>query len=149
MGATYCRITLLRIFKETTKMSDTTEKITVKDFKDAFKKSGNKFNARKVEIDGETFDSRKEGAQYLTFKAQMKASEPKDRVIKIECHVRYDITINEIAICSYELDFRITYADYSIKFYDVKGLKKGASYQIFRLKKRLMLACHGITITEV
>ena len=54
----------------------------------------NKFNAKKVIIDGITFDSIKESKEYQQLIMQKKAKCESDRVINIELHPRFDIIIN-------------------------------------------------------
>lgn len=109
----------------------------------------NKFNAKKVIIDGIKFDSTKEGNYYKRLKLQQKAVNPAERVVDIKLQVRYDIVVNEKKICFYKLDFQVTYADGRKEYVDVKGHKKGAAYQNFRLKKKLVEALYNISITEV
>jgi len=109
----------------------------------------NKFNAKKVVIDGIKFDSIKEGRYYKSLLIQKKAVNPSDRVVDIQTQVRYDIDVNGKRIGFYKLDFHVTYANGRIEYVDVKGLKKGSAYQIFRLKKKLVEAIYNISIKEV
>ncbi len=114
------------------------------------KKNGvkpNKYNAKKTEYNGEIYDSAKEAAYAAKMHIQKKASGP-DKVLKIEKQVRYDVIVNDKKICFYKLDFKVTYKD-RIEYIDVKGLRRGCGYQMFRLKKKLVEALYGITITEV
>jgi hypothetical protein len=46
------------------------------------------------------------------------------------------------------VDFIVTYSD-RVEYIDVKGYKKGCAYQMFRLKKKMVEAFHGIEIIEV
>ena len=109
----------------------------------------NKFNAKKTLVGGIVFDSKKEGKYYSTLNLLRKARDSKDRVVDIELQKRYDIYINDKRICYYKLDFLVEYADGHIEYVDVKGLRKGAAYQIFRLKKKMVEAYYDIEITEV
>lgn len=109
----------------------------------------NKFNAKKVIIDGFIFDSQKEGRRYNVLKQLKKGSLAVDRVVRIELQPRYDIVVNEKKIGFYKADFRVTYSDGSIEIEDVKGLKKGSAYQLFRLKKKLVEAIYNIQIIEI
>jgi hypothetical protein len=63
--------------------------------------------------------------------------------------VKYKIDINGIHICYYLADF--VYVDRLMDktiVEDVKGMKRGAAYQMFKLKAKLMKACYGIDILE-
>ena len=108
----------------------------------------NKFNAKKTIIDGITFDSIKEGNYYSQLLLQKNAKNDTDRVISIELQPRYDIIINGQKIGFYKADFKTGYADKRIEIVDVKGLKKGSAYQLFRLKKKLVEAIYNIEIIE-
>ncbi|MBN2661561.1 MAG: DUF1064 domain-containing protein [Tannerellaceae bacterium] len=109
----------------------------------------NKFHAQKIDINGEIFDSKKEYRYFVKLDLCRKASTNSERVISIERQVRYDIHVNEKYIAFYKLDFRVKYADGKIRHIDIKGLKKGSAYQIFRLKKKLVEAIYGIQIEEI
>lgn len=108
----------------------------------------NKFGAKKIIIDGIKFDSIKEGRYYMQLCLQKKATNPSRRVVDLELQPRFDIIVNNKKICHYKADFRIRYADGRIEVVDVKGLKKGSSYQLFKLKKKLVEALYGIEIIE-
>ena len=109
----------------------------------------NKFNARKITCSDGTFDSLKEFKFYLQLKAQMKAADPDFRVMAIERQVRYDIAIAGQKIGFYKLDYRVTYANGNKRYFDVKGCRTGASYQLFKLKKKCVEAIYEIKIEEV
>ena len=109
----------------------------------------NKFNAKRIVTEHGTFDSKKEYNYYKTLILQKKASDPRDRVTDIQTQVRYNIDVNEKRIGFYKLDFKVKYADGRIEYVDVKGLKKGCAYQMFRIKKKLVEAIYLITIKEV
>lgn len=109
----------------------------------------NKFHAQKIEIGGEVFDSKKEYRYFSELEMLKKAKDEKSRVVSIERQVRYDIIVNEKKIGFYKLDFKVKYADGHYRFIDIKGLKKGSAYQIFRLKKKLVEAIYGIKIEEI
>ena len=108
----------------------------------------NKFNAEKIIIHGIIFDSKKEGLYYLKLLMLKKAKKENERVINIALQPRYDIVINRKKIGFYKADFKVTYADKHTEVIDVKGLKKGSAYQLFRLKKKLVEALYNIEIIE-
>ena len=108
----------------------------------------NKFNAIKVKTEYGTFDSKKEYAYFKRLMIQKKAVNLYDRVSDIQRQVRYDIAVEGKHICFYKLDFKVKYADGRVEHVDVKGLKKGAAHQIFRIKKKLVEAIFKIEILE-
>lgn len=112
-------------------------------------KQQNKFNARKITCSDGTFDSVKEYKFYLQLKAQMKAVDNDLRVQSIERQVRYDIVIAGQKIGFYKLDHLVTYANGNKRYFDVKGCRSGAAYQLFRLKKKCVEAIYNIKIEEV
>lgn len=73
-----------------------------------------------------------------------KAANPKEKVLKIEEQVPFEIIINDHKICKYLLDFKVTYQDRT-EYVDVKGIKT----DIYKLKKKLVEACYPIKIKEV
>lgn len=109
----------------------------------------NKFNAKKVITSAGVFDSKKEYAYYMQLVSLQKSINPAYKVVNIRKQVRYDIKVNKKHIGFYKLDFQVTYADGRIEFVDIKGLKKGSAYQLFRLKKKLVEAIYNISIKEV
>jgi hypothetical protein len=109
----------------------------------------NKFNAIPIIVDGIRFSSTKEGSFYRKLCLQKKAIRPDLQVVDIELQPRFDIIINKQKIAFYKADFRVTYADNHITIFDVKGCKKGAAYQLFKLKKKIIEALYNIEIVEV
>lgn len=108
----------------------------------------NKFGAKKTTINGIEFDSKKEAVYYSGLQTLRLAQHDNNRVVDIELQPRYDIVINDKKIGFYKADFKVTYADKRIEIIDVKGLKKGSAYQLFRLKKKLVEALYNIEIIE-
>lgn len=100
----------------------------------------NKYNATKTVYNGIKYDSKKEAAYAKELDLLLNYGE----VLEIERQVPFVITINEKKICTYKLDFKVTYAD-RIEYVDVKGFKTS----IYRLKKKMVEAYYGIEITEV
>lgn len=74
-----------------------------------------------------------------------KATHPRDRVVKIEEQVPYSFVINGVKICTYKLDFRVTYADGSVEHVDTKGARTA----VYSLKAKLFHATQGFKIKEV
>ncbi len=103
----------------------------------------NKYNAVKTEYNGVKYDSKKEASRAFTLDVLRKAK-GNDRVLNIERQVSYDLIVNNIKIARYVLDFKITYSD-RVVHEDVKGVLT----PVYKLKKKLMKAIHGIDIIDV
>lgn len=108
-------------------------------------KKKNKFGAQKTEYNGRVFDSKKEARRAFELEAMRRAGE----VVKIDYQPRYDIIVNGKNIGYYKADFRVTYSDGRIEIEDVKGLKKGSAYSVFRIKKKLVEALYDVKIVEI
>lgn len=106
----------------------------------------NKFKAVAVVIDGVRFASKKEAARYNELKLLQKAGE----IHSLEIHPRFKIEINGRKICTYVADFRYwqSFGGRAV-IEDVKGYKKGAAYNLFKLKKAMLLATIGIEVAEL
>ena len=111
----------------------------------AFKR--NKYGAVKTEVDGIKFDSKAEAKRYKELKLLEKVGEITD----LELQVRYDFEINGVKLGFYKADFvyfvRLASSlaeSYGHTVEDVKGMKT----PVYNLKKKLMLALHGIEILE-
>jgi hypothetical protein len=93
----------------------------------------NKFNARKVELDGITFQSQAEARRYGELKWLERAGDIKALV----CHPRFPLTINGVTIGTYTGDF-LYYTGGRKTVEDVKGrLGEAAS-----LRLRVFKACY-------
>lgn len=106
-------------------------------------RGANKFGAVQTQADGYTFDSKREAARYQELKYLVLAGEIVNGTLLV--HRRYSLVVSGILIGHYEADFSYTEKDGSRIVEDVKGVKT----QVYRLKAKLMLAIHGITISEV
>jgi hypothetical protein len=93
--------------------------------------------------DGQHFKSHIEASYYKRCWVLKQSGE----VTLIEREVRYELIVNGVFICAYLMDFRITYADGHIEYIDCKS--DPTITPIYRLKKQLMLACHGIELKEI
>ncbi len=127
---------------------------------------GNKFNARKVVTPFGVFDSQKE---YERFQ-QLCLLERCGKIFKLdrqavfelipaqyEYYERYGKSGKRIKdgkrcvekACKYKADF-VYYDDRGNQIVeDTKGHKKGAAYDLFTIKRKLMLHIHGIKVKEV
>lgn len=129
-----------------------------------YRASGSKYNNKKVTIDGITFDSVKEGRRY----EELKLAEEAGAIGDLERQVRF-----ELIPAQREPDTRgarggvkkgkllerqvVYIADFVyIDLYtgekvveDVKGMKQGTAYEVFKLKRKLMLWRYGIKVKEI
>lgn len=125
-------------------------------------RNGTKYNARKVVVNGETYDSKKEAKRAF----ELAALEQKGLISGLKRQVKYilipaqrepDIigpkggkkpgkTIEkELA---YIADF-VYEKDGETIVEDVKGYREGGAYRIFCIKRKLMLWRYGIRVKEV
>lgn len=134
------------------------DQMSAQEFRDylAAKEKGknSKFGAVATEINGEKYDSELEASFHQDLLVLQRVGE----VAKIERSVRYELVVNGVFVCAYELDFRITYTEKypqfekyretgGIRYVDCKST--ATVTQLYRVKKQLMLACHGIQLEEV
>ena len=97
------------------------------------------FNVKTV-VDGLTFHSKKEAARWMELKAQASSG----LVSGLRRQVKYPLEVNGLLVCRYYADFVYTLPDGTEVVEDSKGKRT----DVYRLKRNLMLACHGITILE-
>lgn len=109
-----------------------------------FAKTG-KYGNRKTEYNGRMFDSALEARAARDFDLLRRAKDKKERVVDVQYQVRYPMVVNKQKICTYIADFVVTYADGRKEVVDAKGVLT----DVYKLKRKLMLACHGIEIVEV
>ncbi|MCK5132674.1 MAG: DUF1064 domain-containing protein [Candidatus Sabulitectum sp.] len=103
-----------------------------------------KYNARRTLYDGVWFDSQKEQQRYVQLKLMLKAG----KITDLELQPRYDIHVNNKYICFYKADFSYNDENTNLVVEDVKS-PMTAKLPVYRLKKKLLRACHGIDIVEV
>ncbi|RPJ00146.1 MAG: DUF1064 domain-containing protein [Deltaproteobacteria bacterium] len=117
-----------------------------------------KYGNKKVRADGYVFDSLKERDRYFQLRLMEKAGEIK----ALEVHPTYPFEINGMLVSHYEGDFRYERPNAdgtrTMVLEDVKskparrgkGKKRFSTRtETYRVKKKLMQAVYGITITEV
>lgn len=102
-----------------------------------------KYGNKPTVVNGEQFDSGKEAARYEVLLLLERAG----KISQLRHHVRYPLEVNGIVICEYECDF--VYLDEHGRRHieDVKC--KATITQLYKIKRRLMAATHGITVEEV
>ena len=106
--------------------------------------SKNKYRAIPTVVDGIRFASKAEAKHYGELKILEAAGDIKD----LELQPEYPIIVNGIRVAIYRADFR--YMDRTKHgviqvIEDVKGMRT----PVYKLKKKLVEALYGITITEV
>ena len=118
------------------------EKLGVVPFLSTGEKSAtvSKYRNRKTTIDGKRFDSTAEARRYGELLALQRAGEITDLALQ----PKFNIYLNDVHICDYYADFA-----YSQKGRYIVEDVKGVRTDVYRLKKRLVEARYGITITEV
>jgi hypothetical protein len=106
-----------------------------------------KYGAKKVTVDGITFDSRKEANRYR----ELVLLERAGRIQNLQCQVKYELIpaqrIDSRVVeraCNYVADFLYT-QDGKKVVEDTKGFKT----KDYIIKRKLMLYVHGIRIKEV
>ena len=115
-----------------------------------------KYRNRPVEVDGERYRSQKEYRFHAMCKAQTKAADPRQRIVKIEREVYFLLVPTQRSMygkllerkAGYYLDFRVTFADGHVDHVDTKSpaTRKIPSYI---MKRKLMLDRHKIHVMEV
>ena len=129
----------------------------------SYKKKESKYKAKKAEFNGMKFDSRKECSRYRELCLMERAGEIRNLQTQVkfvlipvqrepdQIGARGGIIKGKVIEreCSYIADF--TYYDKNNQFHveDVKGYKDGAAYNIFKIKRKLMLYVHQIRVEEV
>lgn len=101
-----------------------------------------KYGNKKVEIDGQVFDSIKESKRYIQLRYLLRAGEIK----YLERQVEFELHVNGEKVASYFADF-VFEKDGKMIVEDVKS-PTTRRIREYRLKKKLMVACHGIEIQE-
>lgn len=100
-----------------------------------FNKKKNKYNARKVVVDGITFDSQKEAQFYCQLKLLKQAGEIRDFGIqeKFELLPSFEKNGCKYKPIIYIADFVIVNNDGTTEVVDIKGVET----QVFKIKKKL------------
>ncbi len=95
-----------------------------------------KFNAKKTEVDGITFASKKEAAYYQALCLRQKAGEVLFFLRQVPLHLPGNVR--------YVVDFMEFHADGTCHFTDVKGMKT----EQYKMKKRMVESLYPINIEE-
>lgn len=110
-----------------------------------------KYKAKKVELDGHTFDSKKEAKRYT----ELKQMEESGGIERLSLQVPFELlpvqqtrTGANYRAVKYIADF-VYYKDGKMVVEDVKGMKKGQAYQLFVLKKKMLKWFFDIEVVEI
>lgn len=100
-----------------------------------------------TEVDGRVFASRREATRYAALRLMEKAGE----IRLLECQPRYRIDVLGVHVCDYVGDFRYYEANskrdsFRLVVEDCKS--EPTKTAVYRLKKKLMAAVHGIEVRE-
>jgi hypothetical protein len=103
-----------------------------------------KYGNKKCELDGFTFDSRKEMRRYVKLKAALEAGV----ITQLEVHPLYRLSVVGVGIevFRYTPDFRYR-RDGQLVVEDVKS--KPTKTEAYGMRKRLMRALYGIEVIDV
>lgn len=127
--------------------------MSVSSGKDAESEVGrmNKYGAKKVVAGGDTFDSRKEFYRWSDLKLLEKVGKIKD----LKRQVKYVLIPAQRDKAGKLIEREVSYiADFEYiengekVVEDTKGYKRGAAYQLFTIKRKLMLQRFGIRVKE-
>lgn len=135
--------------------------MNVKEFKKMVQ-SKNKYNSQKVTVGGETFDSSKEYRRFCELKLLQRAGKISDlqrqvKFVLIPTQREPNVVGPRGGVkegkaieyeCAYFADFVYVNDKGETVVEDVKGYKKGAAYDLFSIKRKLMLYVHGIRVQE-
>ena len=97
-----------------------------------------KYGAIRTEVDGIKFASKREAKRY----GELKLLERAGKIHNLTVQPRFDLVVHGTNICTYVGDFRYLEDGWIVE--DVKGVRTS----VYRIKAKLMLACHGIKIKE-
>lgn len=103
-----------------------------------------KYRNEKTTIDGETFDSAGEAKRYQ----ELKMLERAGQIRGLRRQVDFSLHVNGMHICIYRADFMYEEKATGWTWTKVVEDYKGYPNEVYPLKKKLMLACHGIAIRE-
>lgn len=107
----------------------------------------NKYNAKKVKLDGYTFDSKREAQVYGELKLREKAGE----ISGLTVHPKFTIAVNGIKIKTYTADFSFHDINSSAATPTVMDVKSAPTSKLpaFLMTRKLMRACLGIDVEVI
>ena len=112
-----------------------------------------KYGNRKTEVAGQVFDSQKEAERYC----ELKLLERVGHISNLRTQVPFVVIpaqtdehgkVIEKAV-TYIADFVFNNQSGGLVVEDTKGYKRGTAYQLYSIKRKLMLQVYGIRVQEV
>ena len=103
------------------------------------KRKATKYRAVATRVDGIKFDSTKEARCWQDMCLQQQAGQ----ITELRRQIPFAMVVNGHHVCEYWADFVFKREGKTVVM-DAKGFRT----EIFKLKRKLMLACHGIEIRE-
>lgn len=100
-----------------------------------------KYRAKRTEIDGKSFHSKREGQHYCQYKLLERAGE----ITHLQLQPKYPIVHNGVKICDVILDFQFREKDGRLRVIDVKGFDNALS----RMKRKMLEAFYPHIRVEV
>lgn len=97
-----------------------------------------KYGNIKAEADGMLFASKRERGRWMDLRMLEKAGQIKN----LQRQVVYPLDVNGVKVCDYIADF--VYERDGVIVEDAKGYKT----DVYKIKAKLMLAVHGVTVIE-
>ena len=111
-------------------------------------KRKSKYGAVSVRVDGHFFPSTREARRY----GELRLLERAGKIRGLRLQPQFPIVVNDELICTYRADFQYEDAanpsdplQWTLVVEDVKGVPT----EVYKLKKKLVKATHGIEIREV
>lgn len=96
-----------------------------------------KYGAKAVDVDGIRFASKKEANRWFELKTMLASG----MISELKRQVAFDLVVNGIKVAKYISDF-VYVEDGAQIVEDAKGVRTA----MFRLKAKLLKACHGIEV---
>jgi hypothetical protein len=103
-----------------------------------------KYKNQPTELDGHRFDSKREANRY----AELKLLQMGGKVRGLKRQVRFRIDVHDEHICDYIADFCYEELRKDGLWWSVVEDVKGMKTEVYKLKRRLMLAVHNVQILE-
>jgi hypothetical protein len=103
-----------------------------------------KYGARAVTIDGIRFASQAEARRYQALRQMERAGE----ITGLEPHPSFVMVVNGQKVGRFTADSRYTLVSTGQEIIEDVKSKPTREGEAYRLRKRLVEACHGITVTE-
>jgi hypothetical protein len=92
-------------------------------------------------VDGKTFHSKLEAERYQELRILAKAG----KIRNLQCQVKFSLDVDGVHITNYIADFTYHTENGAFVVEDTKGVIT----DVYKLKERLMAACHGIKVERV